>query len=88
VFVELPEIGQKLVKGEALGVVESVKAVSDVYSPCSGIVTAVNESLLDSPELLNQDSYGDGWLVEVELEELGDDLLSAQEYEEFLAEEE
>lgn len=88
VFVELPEIGRELEIGEACGVVESVKAVSDVYTPCSGKVAAVNEALLETPELINQDPYGDGWMVEVELGEPAPDLLSASEYEHFLAEEE
>ncbi len=88
VFVELPEVGQKLRTGEALGVVESVKAVSDIYSPCSGVVQGINEKLLDNPELVNQAPYGDGWLVEVEVEEQSPELLTAVEYEEFVAEEE
>ena len=87
VFVELPEVERKLEIGEAFGVVESVKAVSDIYAPCSGIVTAVNEALLDSPELINQDPYGDGWIIEMEISELSEDLLSAEEYEEFIARE-
>ncbi len=88
VFVELPEVGRKLKIGEAFGVVESVKAVSDIYSPCSGIVKAVNESLLDSPEILNQDPYGEGWLIEMEVEELDSELLNSAEYADFVAEEE
>jgi glycine cleavage system H protein len=88
VFVELPEVGKKLKVGEGLGVVESVKAVSDIYSPCFGIVTAVNESLLDNPELLNQDPYGEGWLIEMEVEELDSELLTSAEYEDFVAGEE
>ena len=88
VFVELPEVGRKLKNGEAFGVVESVKAVSDIYSPCSGIVKAVNESLLDSPEILNQDPYGEGWLIEMEVEELDSELLNSAEYADFVAEEE
>lgn len=88
VFVELPEVGRKLKIGEAFGVVESVKAVSDIYSPCSGVVKAVNESLLDSPEILNQDPYGEGWLIEIEVEELDSELINSTEYAEFVAEEE
>ncbi|QSG06200.1 glycine cleavage system protein GcvH [Halapricum desulfuricans] len=83
VFVELPSTGDELSAGDDFAVVESIKAVSDVYAPVSGEVTAVNETLLDRPELLNDDPYGDGWLVEVELadpEEL-ESLLSAEEYE-------
>ncbi|QSG08815.1 glycine cleavage system protein GcvH [Halapricum desulfuricans] len=83
VFVELPSTGDELSAGDDFAVVESIKAVSDVYAPVSGEVTAVNETLLDRPELLNDDPYGDGWLVEIELadpEEL-EALLSAEEYE-------
>ncbi len=87
VFVELPELERKVEIGEAFGVVESVKAVSDIYAPCSGIITAVNETLLDSPELINQDPYGDGWIIEMEISELADDLLSAEEYEDLIARE-
>lgn len=88
VFVELPEIGRELEIGEACGVVESVKAVSDIYAPCAGKVAAVNDALLETPELINQDPYGDGWMVEVELGEMAPDLLNAAAYEQFLVEEE
>ncbi|HHY60033.1 MAG TPA: glycine cleavage system protein GcvH [Clostridia bacterium] len=89
VFVELPEVGDHFEAGEAFGSVESVKAVSDVYSPVSGTVVAVNEALLDSPELVNSDPYGDGWMVEVEMDDPSqlEDLLSASDYEAFLKEE-
>lgn len=65
VFVELPEVGKVLAKGAAAAVVESVKAASDVYSPVSGEVIAANESLSGSPELVNQDPYGQGWLFKI-----------------------
>lgn len=65
VFVETPEVGATLEAGSACAVVESVKAASDVYAPVSGEVTAVNEQLGDSPELVNSDSYGEGWLFRV-----------------------
>lgn len=65
VFVETPEVGKALAKGSAAAVVESVKAASDVYSPVSGEVIAVNESLAASPELVNQDPYGAGWLFKL-----------------------
>jgi glycine cleavage system H protein len=83
VFVELPGEGDDLASGEEFGVVESIKAVSDLYSPISGSVVAVNEDLFDRPELVNEDPYGDGWMVEVEPadESEFDDLLSAEEYE-------
>jgi len=80
VFVELPEVGQKVKVGDSLGVVESVKAVSDIYAPCSGTVRMVNENLLADPGLLNDNPYTAGWLVEIEVEELADKLLSAKEY--------
>jgi glycine cleavage system H protein len=88
VFVDLPEVGKKLKANESLGVVESVKAVSDIYAPCAGIVKRVNENLFAAPELLNDDPYGEGWLVEIEIEELAEALLTASEYEKFVAEEE
>jgi len=65
VYVELPEVGAEVSAGEGLAVVESTKAASDVYSPVDGEIVAVNEALTDSPELVNQDSYGDGWLVRI-----------------------
>ncbi|MGM0398922.1 MAG: glycine cleavage system protein GcvH [Halobacteriota archaeon] len=82
VFVEVPEVGAAIEAGEDFGVVESIKAVSDVYAPVSGEVTAVNERVFDEPELVNDDPYGDGWLLEVELADEGelDDLLSGSEY--------
>lgn len=86
VFVELPEVGTDVEAGDTLGVIESVKAVSDLYSPVSGKIIAVNEELLDSPELINQDSYGKGWIVEIEITG-GEDLLSADEYEKLTKEE-
>ncbi len=67
VFVEMPEIGREVKKGEVFGVVESVKAVSDCYSPVSGKVVKVNEALMDAPETINQDPHGDGWIMAVEL---------------------
>ncbi len=86
VYVELPEVGDELVSGATFGVVESVKAVSDVYSPVSGKVAAVNEALLDSPELINEDAYS-AWLMELSDAESGE-LLTPEEYEEALGQEE
>ncbi len=82
VFVELPEVGRAVKKGEAFGVVESVKSVSDVFAPITGKVVSVNQGLVDTPELVNQDPYGQGWIVELEI---ADDaevqaLLDAQAY--------
>lgn len=66
VFVELPDVGRELKAGEALGVVESVKSVSDLYSPAEGRVAEVNQSLAQNPELINQDPFGEGWIVRLE----------------------
>ena len=86
VFVNLPQVGDELTCGEALGDVESVKAVSDVYSPVSGTVKAVNEDLLDAPEAINADPYG-AWLVEVEDITDQEELLDAAAYEAHCAQE-
>ena len=82
VFVELPEEGAELTADEDFGVVESIKAVSDIYAPVSGTVTAVNDALRDEPELVNEDPYGDGWLLAVDPADESelDDLLSPEEY--------
>jgi glycine cleavage system H protein len=87
VFVELPEVGDEIAAGESFGVVESIKAVSDLYAPVSGEVVAVNEELFDRPELVNEDPYGDGWMLEVEPAEGGDDegLLDADAYDDQIA---
>lgn len=88
VFVELPAVGDKVTKDEAMGVVESVKAVSDVYAPVSGTVLEVNDDLPDSTELVNEDCYGDGWMVKIELSDPTDldELMAAAEYETFVNE--
>jgi glycine cleavage system H protein len=86
VYVELPEVGEKITKDDPFGSVESVKAVSDLFAPVSGTVIEVNDSLPDSPELVNEDSYGDGWMIKVQMsdkEELKD-LLAQDEYGEFV----
>ncbi len=83
VFLELPSSGRKLAVRESFGVVESVKAASDLYSPVAGRVTAVNDKLAGKPELVNQDPYGDGWLLKVELTgDLPSDLLDEAGYKE------
>jgi len=82
VFVELPEVGDEISMGDDVAVAESVKAASDIYAPVTGEVVEVNEELEDSPELVNSDAFGDGWLFKVKLEdasELGD-LLDAEGY--------
>jgi glycine cleavage system H protein len=82
VFVSLPEIGASVRIGDAFGEIESTKSVSDLYAPVSGIVTARNDGLADSPELVNSDPYGAGWVVEIELSEPAqlDSLLDAAGY--------
>jgi glycine cleavage system H protein len=86
VFVELPKVGSKVTQLKAFGVVESVKAVSDLFAPLSGVVVEVNQELTQQPERVNRDPYGGGWLVVVELSNPGeaDKLMSAAQYEEFL----
>ena len=85
VYVELPEVDQQVDAGAEAGAVESVKAASDIYAPVSGTVVAINLSLEDSPELVNQDPYGDGWFFAIEPESTEElvDLLDASEYSEF-----
>jgi glycine cleavage system H protein len=82
VFLELPEVGAELRQFASFGVVESVKAVSDLYAPASGRVVEVNERLRESPELLNSDAFGDGWIARVELSDPGelDNLMDAAAY--------
>lgn len=89
VFVELPAAGKKVAKGEPVAVVESVKSVSDVYAPVSGEVIDVNNRLEDEPGLLNQDAFGDGWIVRMRLADKAeyDALLDAAAYEKLIAEE-
>jgi glycine cleavage system H protein len=86
VFVDLPKVGSQLTKGETLGSVESVKAVSDIYSPVSGEVTAVNELLATSPEKLNEDPHGAAWLVKVKLSSPNEinSLLPVGEYQTYI----
>jgi glycine cleavage system H protein len=86
VFVELPKAGSKVSQMQTFGVVESVKAVSDLFAPLSGVVVEVNQELTQQPERVNRDPYGTGWLIVVELSNPGeaDALMSAQQYEEFL----
>jgi len=86
VYVELPEIGDSFERGDILAVVESVKAASDVYMPVSGEVLEINDALEDSPELVNQDPYGEAWFVRIAIADPSelDDLLDADAYESFL----
>jgi len=84
VFVELPEVGDEVSAGDDCGVVESVKAASDIYAPLSGEVIEINEDLEDSPEMVNSDPYGDGWFFRLKLSDPAelDDLLDAEAYAE------
>ena len=86
VFVELPQVGTQLDQGDELGSIESVKAVSELFSPVSGEVIEINEALAEKPELVNTDPYGDGWMIKVRLStpEEVDELMGAEEYEEYI----
>jgi len=88
VFVELPAIGARVEAGKPFGVVESVKAVSDVYAPVTGEVVEINEELPDTPELINSSPYEDAWMIKVRLDDPGeaDKLMDAAEYQEFIEE--
>lgn len=90
VYVELPRVGAKLAKGVTFGVVESVKAASDVYMPVSGTVTLTNKALEKTPEIINKDPYGAGWLIKITPDNLAelDTLLDASAYEAYIKEEE
>ncbi|NUB93835.1 glycine cleavage system protein GcvH [Haloterrigena sp. SYSU A121-1] len=82
VFVELPEVGDEIEAGESFGVVESIKAVSDIYATVSGEVAAVNDEIRDQPELVNDEPFDGGWLIEIETNDDLDHLLSSSEYSE------
>jgi glycine cleavage system H protein len=88
VFVELPVVGATVEAGKAFSVVESVKAVSDIYAPVSGVVVKVNDALTDAPELINQDAYGQGWIAVIEMSDPAelDKLLDSEEYAKVAAE--
>jgi glycine cleavage system H protein len=89
VFVELPEVGDVVEAGDELGVVESVKAASDFYAPISGVITAVNETVVENPAIVNTDPYHAGWLVKLKPSDLSeiDNLLTAEDYQNETAEE-
>jgi glycine cleavage system H protein len=89
VYVELPAVGDSVTVGAAAAVVESVKAASDVYSPVTGTVTAVNEALSDKPETINEDAYGEGWIFTVKIDDAEqlNELLSPDEYAALIEEE-
>lgn len=88
VFVELPEEGIAVVAGDSIAVVESVKAASDIYTPLTGTVVAVNDSLEDAPEQVNEDAYENGWLFKIKLADAGElkDLIDAESYQDQCAE--
>ena len=88
VFVELPEVGERVEAGKAFGVVESVKAVSDIYAPVSGEIVEVNAELPDAPETVNTSPYDDGWMIRIKPDDLSeiDDLMDAAAYQEFIEE--
>ena len=88
VYVELPEEGDTFEKGDVLAVVESVKTASDVYTPISGEVLEINEALEDSPEMVNQDPFGEAWFVRITLQDPSelDELMDAEAYKAFVAE--
>ena len=89
VYIELPAVGEKISKDDPFGVIESVKAVSDIYAPVSGTVVEINEDLPESPEVVNEDPYGDGWLIKVKMSDATDleDLMDSEEYAEMIARE-
>ena len=90
VFVETPELGSTVSASEEAGVVESVKAASDIYAPVSGEIVAINESLEEAPETVNQDPYGDGWMFRIKMSDAAEveKMLSADDYAEMIANEE
>ncbi len=90
VYIEFPEIGDTLNQGDAFGVIESVKAASDLYMPMSGEIVEVNEALEEEPELVNSDPYGEGWLIKIKPADLGewDGLLSTDDYQKVIEVEE
>ncbi len=86
VFVEIPEVGEKISKDDPFGSLESVKAVSDIFAPISGAVVEINDDLKENPEAINEDPYGDGWMIKVEMTDMDElkDLMSSDDYAEFI----
>ena len=85
IFVEFPQVGAKVEAGKTLGTIESVKAVSEIFSPVSGEILEVNKNLLTAPEAVNSDPYGKGWLVRIRIEKQPADLMSADQYTQYTA---
>ena len=86
VFVELPDVGEKISKDDPFGSLESVKAVSDIFAPISGAVVEINDDLKENPEAINEDPYGDGWMIKVQMTDMDElkDLMSSDDYAEFI----
>ena len=84
VHIELPSVGTKLSKGDSFGTIESTKTVSDLYAPCDGEVTAVNEKVLEKPESLTDDPYQEGWLIEISVQNDFSHLMNSSQYENYL----
>ena len=87
VYLELPEVGRQVTKGEAVAVIESVKAANDIYSPASGEIVEVNEALTDAPEAINNDPFGDGWMFKIKLADSSgiETLMNADSYREHIS---
>jgi glycine cleavage system H protein len=85
VYVQLPKVGESVVAGKVCGEVESTKSVSDIYAPVSGTIVAINDALSNSPETINSDPYGGGWLAKIEVTSTPTDLLTAEEYAQITA---
>jgi len=86
VFIELPEVGREVESGEVIATVESIKAVSEIYSPLTGKIISINEDLANEPSLLNSDPYGDGWICDIQIKDLTEieDLMTADDYRAYL----
>ncbi len=86
VFIELPEVGDEITRGEAFGTVESTKAVSELFAPISGRIVEINDTLVDAPEAINEDPYGDGWMVRIEPTDLSDldEMMTSEAYQELV----
>ncbi len=84
VYVELPEVGDQVETMESFGTIEAVKTVADLYSPVTGTVEEINDTLADEPELVNSDPYSDGWMIKVKIKDAPDDLLTPEEYKDMI----
>jgi len=85
IFVEYPEIGQEVSAGDPFGTIEAVKTVADLFSPVDGTILAVNDEIEDAPDAVNTDPYGRGWLVKISVDSMGDELMTADHYKEFVS---